>query len=76
MECPYCGKPMEDGRIPGDRQNGMFWLPENEEISVAFANWVMDEKGGIPLADPKFFGFPYLKAYICRECKKGVFEFD
>ena len=76
MNCPYCGKPMEEGRIPGDRQNGMFWLPEGEDISVAFAHWVADEKGGIPLADPKFFGFPSLKAHICRDCKKGVFAFD
>ena len=75
MNCPYCGKPMEAGRVPGDRQNGMFWLPEKEEVAVAFANWVVDEKNGIALADPKFFGFPELKANICRDCKKGVFEF-
>ena len=74
MNCPYCGKPMEEGRVPGDRQHGMFWLPENAEIAVAFANWVVDEEGGIPLADPKFFGFPYLKTYICRACKKGIFD--
>ena len=75
MNCPYCAKPMEEGNIPGDRQLGMYWLPENEKISVVFANWVANEKGGIPLADPKFIGFPSLKAYICRSCKKGVFEF-
>ena len=66
---------MEEGKIPGDRQNGIFWLPEREDIAVAFAHWVADEKGGMMLAEPKFFGFPQLKAYICRECKKGVFEF-
>ena len=74
MNCPYCGKPMEAGSIPGDRQNGMFWLPENEKITLPITSWTVGETGGIPLADPKFFGFPELKVYICRECKKGIFE--
>ncbi len=65
---------MEAGSIPGDRQNGMFWLPENEKITLPITSWTVGETGGIPLADPKFFGFPELKAYICRECKKGIFE--
>ena len=74
MNCPYCGNPMEEGKIPGDRQLGMYWLPEDKKTSVAFAYWEVDEINGISLADPKFFGFPSVKAYICRTCKKGVFD--
>ena len=74
MNCPYCGNPMEEGKIPGDRQYGMFWLPENEKIPIPLCSWEAGEVGGIPLADPKFFGFPELKAHICRVCKKGVFD--
>lgn len=74
MNCPYCGKPMETGEIPGRREAGVFWIPEEADIMVSFAEWELKEKGGITLTEPKFFGFPSLKAYICRACKKGMFD--
>ena len=74
MNCPYCGKPMETGEIPGRREAGIFWIPEEADIMVSFAEWELKEKGGITLTEPKFFGFPSLKAYICRACKKGMFD--
>ena len=74
MNCPYCSKPMETGEIPGRREAGIFWIPEEADIMVSFAEWELKEKGGITLTEPKFFGFPSLKAYICRACKKGMFD--
>ena len=76
MNCPYCDKPMEAGNIPGRRDTGVYWVPEGEAISVVFSNWVLEEKGGIQLCEPKLLGVPELKTYICRDCKKGVFEFE
>lgn len=74
MDCPYCGKPMEAGNIPGRRDSGVYWVPEGEDVSVAFSNWVLKEKDGIQLCDPKLIGIPELKTYVCRACKKGIFD--
>ena len=73
MNCPYCGKPMETGRIVGRRDMGHIWLPEDEHTPLAAAKGIIQNKRGIILNEATM-AKPGLVTYLCKECKKGVFE--
>ena len=74
MNCPYCGKPIEKGTISGRRDFGHVWFPEDVRYPLMLSKSVVEKKKGILLNEPTVIR-PGLTAYICRECKKGVFEF-
>ena len=73
MNCPYCGKPMEAGRILGRRDFGHVWLPEEASTPLAISRKIVENKKGIVLNDPAILR-PGVDAYICKSCKKGIFE--
>jgi len=66
---------MEKGKIPVyDRTVEAYWLPDTEECP-----WILSENGfkkrnGVPLSESALLEIPSVKAYLCRDCKKGVFE--
>ena len=78
MDCPYCGKPMEPGRIPGkDCFLCVPWIPERMNVSVMLPGRTrLMENGGLILRDKPFPANPYKEVFICRACKKGVFSFQ
>lgn len=73
MNCPYCGKPMEEGRLLGRRDFGHVWLPQEVSTPAMLSRKNVENKNGIILNDPTILR-PGVDAYICRACKKGVFE--
>lgn len=76
MNCPYCGNPMEKGKIPtNNRELEAYWLPDEEKIP----KWIVSHKtfekrNGVILTETPFLAVTYIEAHICRACKKGVFE--
>lgn len=75
MNCPYCGNPMEKGKIPIlDRTVEAYWLPEEEKLPWFVSKKVYQKKNGVVLSETPFLGMTYINAYICRACKKGVFH--
>ena len=73
MNCPYCGKPMEAGRIPGRRDFGHVWLPQEASTPLVLSTKTVENKKGIVLNDTTILR-PGIEAYICKDCKKGVFD--
>ena len=73
MNCPYCGKPMEEGRLLGRRDFGHVWLPQEVSTPAMLSRKIVENKNGIILNDPTVLR-PGVDAYICRTCKKGVFD--
>lgn len=78
MNCPYCGKPMEAGRIPGkDRSLCVPWIPEKMNATpVLPTRTKLLNGGGLILRNEPFPAAPFKEAYICRQCKKGIFSFQ
>lgn len=77
MNCPYCGRPMEAGRIPGkDLFLCVPWIPADMKRSAVLPtrSQLMDS-GGLILRDKPFPAAPYKEMFICRQCRKGVFSF-
>lgn len=65
--CPVCRRPMESGVIYCDRRP-FRWISDAEDCGYPLMargvklNGIGDE--------------PYLKAYMCRPCKKVIIDFE
>lgn len=67
MNCPYCGKAMKEGLIPGDRFS-LKWIPE-ENNKGNLLQWFSK---GIKLSDPLMEHGA--KSFYCHECEKIVID--
>ena len=78
MDCPYCGKRMEAGRIPGvDRFLCVPWIPaELKSGAMLPTKSTLLDWGGLILRDKPFPAVPCKEVYICSACGKGVFSFS
>lgn len=78
MNCPYCGKPMEAGHIPGKGWDICVpWIPEKMKRSFVLpTSSKLLNNGGLILRDKSFPAMPYKEVFVCRRCKKGVFSFQ
>lgn len=78
MDCPYCGKRMEAGRIPGvDRFLCVPWIPaELRAGAILPRKAALLRRGGLILRDKPFPALPRKEVFICRACGKGVFSFS
>ena len=79
MNCPYCGQPMEQGRLYGVSPTMDFtWIPEGTRPPLLFGNSSrVEEKGGMHLnAQRNWLKKSYLEVFICRACGKGIFSFS
>lgn len=78
MNCPYCGNPMERGRIPGtDRFLCVPWIPSKMKKGAVLPTRAgLLQGGGLVLRDTPFPAVPYKEVFICRACRKGVFSFQ
>lgn len=67
MKCPYCNNEMEEGSISNGRD--IFWKNTNKLVGNA-----INLKNTVRLGT---FGlFPKVKAYICKDCKKVIVDYD
>ncbi len=77
MNCPFCGKFMENGKLyNGRRDIGLIWLPEEAKLPLLFSEEKIHERNGIILSEATYipFIFPFVNANVCRDCRRGVFE--
>ena len=73
MKCPYCGQEMKLGRIYGEGEHGVFWLPEKADLG----GWILTKKkiddcGGIMLdtvTKVGFFAMAKPESYWCDNCQ-------
>lgn len=59
MNCPYCGKEMQEGKIPTDRM-ALRWFEAEDDIAYA---------KGMPLTAPPIIRTQYAAASYCSDCR-------
>ncbi len=77
MDCPKCGKSMENGYLIGGNVNvPIFWLPEAHKDSFfLYTDNAVLKRNGI-VFDKHFLSKPRLEACVCRTCGVGMFTFE
>ena len=73
MKCPYCGEEMKLGRIYGEGEHAVFWLPEHTD----YKKWLLSQKrikdsGGVMLDSATkvgFFAMAKPESYWCETCR-------
>lgn len=84
MKCPFCNSTMVKGVALSARLSGIAWLPDGKLKAwplLFFDGEHLLEMGGIVLSKPVYAftfknSFSELPAYVCRTCKKGVFDYS
>ena len=68
--CPFCSRPMEPGRIIGERYQ-LKWL--NAQTPLTMGIWAM---GGIPIGHGGFMQFvrPHVWGWRCHQCAKIIVD--
>ena len=79
MNCPVCGKAMQEGMVVYNPSVGLHFLPPGGSLPYVMTKHGIEKQGGIALDGPNNLG-PLksdgtLPAYICRECRKIVVEY-
>ena len=67
MLCPFCNSEMIKGKLLGDRYQ-LKWMPDNEDLVLGI--WA--KKAIVLPNQTSGFGRPYVKAYICKNCRKLI----
>ena len=65
MNCPYCGKPMEEGYLSSKAP--VFW---SEEVT---GHLIPTRSGDVPLG--KMLGLLRPQAYLCRDCEAVIVKY-
>ena len=82
MNCPYCGKPMEDGTLYHLRNDtAMVWLPLGVKMPLIYSETKIQDNGGLLLGrDTKWtlskIGGVHVPLSVCRTCKKGILTIE
>lgn len=66
MECPYCKKEMEEGKIYKDRYN-LKWVGDTEDKD--FGPFTFGPKNAVKLTNGEEM---YMIAFVCKECRKLI----
>lgn len=66
MECPYCGRPMKEGRIDTVKPVNMEWYPEDKESIL--------EKAENSITIKNTYQFERPAAWLCFHCHKLVMD--
>ena len=74
MKCPFCGGDMESGNIFGKGDIRTTWYPEGKTPPYVYTLKNSLERGGIPLSTLRLYRHSGFPTYICRACRKGVFD--
>ena len=67
MNCPYCESEMEQGFIQGAR--GVIWSKHKKRLSLLAVDDDIDVTSGF------WFG-GHADAYLCRNCKKILIDYN
>jgi len=70
MICPYCNKEMEEGEIPTDRYD-LKWKPIDRTLIQSIFD---PEHRNIRLS--RMLEISRCIAYLCRDCKKVIIEYE
>ena len=65
MNCPYCGRPMEDGYLSS--RSPVFW---SEEVS---GHVIPTRRGDVPLG--QMLGLLRPRAQLCRNCETVIVKY-
>lgn len=69
MTCPYCNREMEKGVIQSAHE--IAWKRKKHFIGAAEFH-----KGSVVLAPFSLIGGTFVVAYLCRNCKKVIIDYD
>lgn len=67
MKCPYCNTEMAEGILQSHRY--LLWAISKHKLSYR-------PKNGEVLLDEKMVGDVTVKAYICKDCKKIIVDYN
>lgn len=70
MECPYCKKEMEEGKVYKDRYN-LKWISSNDDKDFVFATCLA--QNAIKLTHSSEL---YMTAFVCKDCKKLIADIE
>ena len=74
MNCPVCGKEMEQGKVVTSYSRGLFFLPPDGDIdAIILTKKYITRQNGIVLDGPYNTAFPNessFSACVCRDCRK------
>lgn len=74
MNCPNCGKEMEQGKVITSYSRGLFFLPPSGDIdAIILTKKYITRQNGIVLDGPYNTAFPNessFSACVCRDCRK------
>ena len=77
MNCPYCGRPAEDGYIYcGHKSGSILWYPEGADYAVIYTKKNIARHGGVELvkSSSMFEEAATMNVSLCRACGKGFFD--
>ena len=77
MNCPYCGRPAEDGYIYcGHKSGSILWYPEGADYAVIYTKKNIARHGGVELVkrSSMFDEAATMNVSLCRACGKGFFD--
>lgn len=79
MNCPICGREMEQGELRTSDAPGLFFMPLGTKLwkSLFVQKSKVEEQGGIVLDGPYVTSFheTAVPAQVCRSCKKIVIDY-
>lgn len=68
--CPYCGKPFEEGRICAAESRVAYWLPKNSQINKPFLSTrAVEEVNGQVIGKASKLGFFQTEKVLTGFCK-------
>ena len=68
MKCQICGNEMEKGFL--EAYKVLLWSQKKHKLSLA------QENGEVGFYKYNPFSYMYLDAYICKQCKKIVIDYE
>lgn len=70
MNCPYCGKEMEEGLIQSPQE--ISWIAGTKKTLLGRAKFHADS---VILSELSMLNGSAVAAYLCRDCKKIVIDY-
>ena len=79
MNCPDCGKEMEQGKVVTSYSRGLFFLPPDGDIdAIILTKKYVTRQNGIVLDGPYNSNLPNessFSACICRDCRRIMLKY-
>ncbi len=72
MECPYCGREMQQGILSGDGRSNVTWKAGDKKTSWFDSLMGMGKLTAVKQTLTSFS----METYFCDHCKKMIFDTD